>query len=1284
MNSFPDLHHLLRLRNDLWKTPGYGQAAVMVGSGFSLNAEPIAGENRKFPLWRDLAIGMFDKLYPANGSDSHHVQKRAQALAGSGGIALASEYEAAFGRQAFDQMLIASIPDHRYMPGELHRLLLELPWADVFTTNYDTLLERTPIDDRYYQLILTAEDLPGSAHPRIIKLHGSFPSQRPFIMTAEDYRTYPRKFAPFVNTVQQSLMENTLVLIGFSGDDPNFLYWSGWVRDELGVNAPRMYLCGVLNLTDPQKRLLEQRGVVPIDLTPVIGNTAQTTTKSIHALALEWLLLSLKNGQPSNPLNWPAMSQTSPSQPDYLPPLLAPAHHQHQQALDYLQPNVAFKDYLPTLLKAWRAEREHYPGWLVTPHENRHNVWQHTYHWIAPVFHQSEAFDPKLRLALFHEMNWRLERVLCPLFLDWVKIIEETLEMNTLDQIKDSSDFSYLEEAWVALAFAVTREAREDFDAVRHDRWMDRLLPISKQRPEWQSRWHYEHCLHSLWRLDQRETRKRVEAWRPSPDLLAWQIRRAAILAEIGDLSEAERIASDTLRRVRDGLRGRQQKIELLSLEGWLMRLLGNVKQGFLNMRADSEWSRFRDRWLQLIPSRCDPWQETEALGLSLQFPNPPFTPSVEEKTDFDYQVIRTRYSGDGLAPILPAFALLRIYEDAGLPMQAGIVSLLSSGVENACRWIMPNAPLWASATLIRAHKNKPLEDTFDRFRVATLNSNEVEVMRDWLMTAIQAAVDLLPLQATTHGQSFSERVLDQLVDLLSRLCIRLSSQQLEHVFRLALQLHMHPSVQLHVAHHDVCRPFFRRIFDAANEELLASWLPSLLALSTMPMFAAKQNSWGDRQWPDPFYEIDADRLKQAHAIVASGDVKRRVDELIYEAGLQTEEARKRAINRLWILSEAKLLSSRQNEAFGKALWAQVNAETGLPEHTDFYAHAFLNLPAPNRKAAVTAVRHWLLARPILHRYVEKQQPDGHKGWQIQNYLRKNPTFFDVVAATRAIEDPPEGRNLIDWTLAESVVLLKKAVDWWDGDKRGLKIQNPFHDADELRRTAKELVLLFRSVVMPRLPRAATNEWKTLERVLQELEDNKISVAECLPASLIVWPERKDEIANRIRDALTEGDEDYATEAMKAIKWWALFSLHRKGQKLPRDLIDEVCHRISIRELPALKEALICTARIVRRASKLLSVDQIGALCLGLGHLLDETRLATPKKQLALSSNAGRIPLNKRPLYRTLSARLAFELHRLCQNRKRAIPPVLEQWKLACEQDPLPEVRRQWREWGAL
>ena len=84
-----------------------------------------------------------------------------------------------------------------------------------------------------------------TTHPRIVKLHGSLPSQFPLIVTEEDYRTYPTKFAPFVNTVQQAMMETVFCLIGFSGYDPNFLEWSGWVRDNLGASAPQILPGGI-------------------------------------------------------------------------------------------------------------------------------------------------------------------------------------------------------------------------------------------------------------------------------------------------------------------------------------------------------------------------------------------------------------------------------------------------------------------------------------------------------------------------------------------------------------------------------------------------------------------------------------------------------------------------------------------------------------------------------------------------------------------------------------------------------------------------------------------------------------------------------------------------------------------------------------------------------------------------------------------------------------------------------------------------------------------------------
>src|SRR5438309_1254837 len=81
---------------------------------------------------------IIDRLYPDSPGNN---QKRATLLqlakATSAALRLADEFVAVFGRPALDDLVLRIIPDEDYAPGEVHRAVLELPWADVLTTNYD-------------------------------------------------------------------------------------------------------------------------------------------------------------------------------------------------------------------------------------------------------------------------------------------------------------------------------------------------------------------------------------------------------------------------------------------------------------------------------------------------------------------------------------------------------------------------------------------------------------------------------------------------------------------------------------------------------------------------------------------------------------------------------------------------------------------------------------------------------------------------------------------------------------------------------------------------------------------------------------------------------------------------------------------------------------------------------------------------------------------------------------------------------------------------------------------
>ena len=210
--SIPDQKYMNHVRDALWSRSGH--ASVMIGSGFSKNARPARPDAGELPLWHELARAMSNKLHPPNPGGPP-----AGSLDPKGALELAQEYKDSFERGSLHLFLQQQIRDGDFNPGDFHRRLLTLPWRDVFTTNWDTLLERTrlSVPERPYSVVHNKDEIPLSAQPRIIKLHGSIDGHYPLTVTEQDYSDYPDQHAPFVNTVQQAMMETVFCLIGFSG-----------------------------------------------------------------------------------------------------------------------------------------------------------------------------------------------------------------------------------------------------------------------------------------------------------------------------------------------------------------------------------------------------------------------------------------------------------------------------------------------------------------------------------------------------------------------------------------------------------------------------------------------------------------------------------------------------------------------------------------------------------------------------------------------------------------------------------------------------------------------------------------------------------------------------------------------------------------------------------------------------------------------------------------------------------------------------------------------------------
>lgn len=143
-----------------------------------------------------------------------------------------------------------------------------------------------------YQLIQHSYEISLTGRRKnIYKLHGSLRKagekvnfgfdgdhHRQYIITQEDYDDYPCRHEAFVNLMKIALLKGTFCLIGFSGNDPNFLTWISWVKDvldknpDIGKRSPIYFVhVGSHDIPEDKLQLFKNHYITPVVLKDVYG-----------------------------------------------------------------------------------------------------------------------------------------------------------------------------------------------------------------------------------------------------------------------------------------------------------------------------------------------------------------------------------------------------------------------------------------------------------------------------------------------------------------------------------------------------------------------------------------------------------------------------------------------------------------------------------------------------------------------------------------------------------------------------------------------------------------------------------------------------------------------------------------------------------------------------------------------------------------------------------------------------------------------------------------------------
>lgn len=791
-NFFPDQFAIEFIRTSLWNQAGSG-ASVMVGSGFSRNASPTSPSAREMPTWPQMAKSLCVLLY-ADASKESYERTLGEATSTSGFLRLAQEYKAAFGQTALNEQIRALVPDLEYDPGDLHEMLLQLPWTDVLTTNWDTLLERAALDvfDENYDVIRTHSEIASSTRPRIVKLHGTLPAHEPFIFTEDDYRTYPRLHAPFVNLVQQTLMESTLCLIGFSGDDPNFLHWSGWVRDNLGVNAPKIYLVGWLELTPSRRRMLEDRNVVPIDLS-VLPSASKWPKELRHRYATEWFIESISVREKYRPEDWPHVD-TEPRQfPVHLGHIAEPS-----ERLPISEPfgpsgTGAFNTdttELERIISTWNWNRALYPNWAIAPKAVRQRIWMHTYSWVSPIIRIQSASNPYLFLRALDELTWRLNVSLAPHLPELQQPIIDCLNCfnfseNTVSKSPEQPGFNEkiywpdLRIIWTRVAMNLVQASRTRGFFADARKMLSTIETISLGIL--QNEIIYENLLIMRDSADLDNFTKQLLKWNVNGIDSIWAAKKAGLLAGVGHFNEAKNLVVSELSINRKNRRRDTVDYASYSREAWLLWIEDTLPH---DNRLTVNVENFERRKF-LVSTGCDVLRDfndlVDRLAVEVNRKEKP-------KTGFYRRQAESIIFRNGLEDeIRTALEILQFQDKTGLPRSMYMTSVLGPGLRMASTVLQEREPYMSAMANIRG-VDTPSDEKLDfwtRNRIARLSKIDFE----HLYLIVFSEINFI---FTTSGDLYNKRwhrQLQVLFEVLARLSIRFSNAQAEQILDMLLNV---------------------------------------------------------------------------------------------------------------------------------------------------------------------------------------------------------------------------------------------------------------------------------------------------------------------------------------------------------------------------------------------------------------------------------------------------------------------------------------------------------------
>ena len=1256
--------------NAVRKALANGNAAVMVGAGFSKNAE----NGEELAMWHEIAQELWRELNP-NG-------KELSDFSASTVTQLGEQYARVFSKPGLEELLKRLIPDERVAPGVLHRSMMSLPWTEIFTTNYDTLLERTAetIVDKAYYTVMCREDIPQSkilGRRRIVKLHGSFPSQRPFIFTEEDYRRYPEYAAPFINLVRQSMLENVFCLIGFSGEDPNFLHWIGWVRDVLDEHALPIYLFVSRPPGLGVQRLLESRRVTSVVL-PMKDGVEEWDYAARFTVLFEILKRPLRDGKEE----WG-------SRPAELSAVTRGPHNEK-----------VWLEQVVTAFEIGRKVRGNYPGWFVAPHTVRKRFFYtaRDFHGLLYSGHAGQVLSaefPHVGVTILAEYSWHQE-VMLQCMNDELADLAMRLLSSTASKLsivpdgesvylrRLGADSPYVfKQRWKELALAVLRWSREalrqsDYDTIRE--LVLQNFPTDLQVIDQIA---YEDILLQLYSGDRDVAQQSLKTWDVrSPDSYML-VRKGMLLGELGEVTSGLKTALEGLKRLRRNQRSRSNSTLFLSQEAWACLAIGYLNDSLelsldpksaadqLEYLPDELTQRLSDLAAAGHDVRTEVLLLTSDLNAETPAPSLPITyaPLFELGR---YSTIRHLGPGHSYSQkIQAAFSWLTLSDRVSLVPRVGNATFDIGSFGQAAWWVQyADSMQRVLSVMVRLLNSKMLEP---RQHTHLIHSS------GWLSRyQVAKTPEVLANQLCLRSMKFLERMFPQdfqsdsmehalkfHVQVLSRLIIRIVDPGFV-VMQLAkvVQFYKEKLILMHPSLWEETTNLIVRCFEA---------LPPKYRLDSVPLLASipdrlemnVRNRFHRVDWLD----LNLLRRHKSDLLIKnpSNDLSLIVDDLI--GRLQQNVTDKGVVvdedlgssdciwSRLFWIKEWGGISKIQISKVEELLFSTKDWPI-IPGHHSWAALSWLF--GARKRAAEKRYKRFLLKQGLEDLSTARPDADGKiiRSWGIRD-------------ADRFLSDVRYSLSLTTWTKDEIITVLLSVKSWWDGEwefiKSELVRQSEIRNMFVAR--INEIDQIFASLIDNHSTSALTNNPELvglLDDIRTGIESTDARLFYTDIALALDQDDRSkiEELESQILLRLFEADIAGANYISKVISYWTNHS-KTEASEPPSGLMYSLAGVVSARKMPVLPWALNALTELADGKPEWITASCYSLINVGLKIMLSELSYTH-------RPDGSGIPDDSLPVLRFGCVQLAQALKRNLYYRSNDACGI---WLGEAANDPLPELR---------